>query len=134
MTVLHVSTYIVRLEGGKQQRQQQWLITLDLCNYILCYVRNKYCEQLPDVHMVNRNWKYVYCDRNLQYKIPHGTHESSGCLCALWSVVLIYSGNCEKKICLLEWKNLLTHLNNVELHIYFILLTNTALNTDRCKI
>jgi len=57
VTFLHASTYILLLQGG---REQQWLITLDLCCYILCYVRNKFCEQLPDVHMINRNRKYWF--------------------------------------------------------------------------
>jgi hypothetical protein len=60
------------------------------------------------------------CERNVQYKKPQGTQESNGCPYPLWSMVLIYNGNCETT--LLDAKKSLTLPNNVELLIIYVLL------------
>jgi len=49
--------------------------------------------------------KILVYEPNVLYKMPHGTRLSSGCLYALWSMVLIYSSNRETKYLYLSATN-----------------------------
>ena len=76
--------------------------------------------------------KILVSEHNVLYKMPHGTREGSGCVYALWCMVLIYSAYRETKYFYLSIR---TYWNsNIKMkYTHFTLLTNSALNTDHCK-
>ena len=88
---------------------------------MLCYFWNNFCDNLPNLHMVNRNWKFTVRCATLSTRC-HKEHKRE-------MDVLIHSDPWSlfimaivKQIFLFNWKILLTLPNNVQLFIIYVLL------------
>ena len=101
-----------------------------MCSYSLCYVRNNYCEQLPDVHMVNRNRKYWFVNATystwcytVHTRVVHDFVHSDQW--SLFTAVIVKQNRCTwvEELTDISKKNWITHTHiYICIYIWFVLM------------